>query len=264
MNIICDTYIFYGDIYFIQNFLIKLTILFLIVRVSKKEHQISVAKIVFISMIGTLFEIIGLICVKNYTFFLIVVHLLEIPTMLFFLQGKDRNQLVKSIILGYLFTMIINSVLEAFWNLFGKSGHYLILLLLSCLGVIFGTIHYLQWKKYTKGVYSVELVHGETSVVVKAFYDSGNRLQDPYTKNGVHIISEKLLKELSLKEETKVYIPYTSLGNSNGLMEVYYIDFLQIYGPKNTIKQQKIPVGVATEELFLNKSYKMILNEEVF
>lgn len=236
----------------------------MVTYISKKYLHIPIARIISIAALGTFFEIIGLLYIDSYSFFLIVVHLLEIPCMLFFLQGKDRKQLRKGIILGYLFTMMINSLLEVFWNAFGEKGHYLILLLLSCAVVVFGTIHYLQRKKYTKGVYSVELVHGEISVMVKAFYDSGNRLQDPYTKKGVHIISEKVLKELSLVEENKVYIPYTSLGNSNGVMEVYYIDFLHIYGPKNTIEQQKIPIGAATEDLFLNKSYEMILNEEVF
>lgn len=264
MGLLVNTYIFYGDIYFVQNFLVKLTLLFLISYSLKIQTKVSIIKIVLIAGFGTIFEVLGLLSGISYEFFLTLVHLFEVPCMVLVLIGKFRTFLVRGIVLGYLYTIFVNGVLEVFSNSFGKAGHYMLLLTFACIVCVFGVITYQQIRKQNKDIYMVELVHGDRKLSVKAFYDSGNHLKDLYTKKGVHIISEKLLKELSLIEEKKVYIPYQSLGNSNGLIEVYYMDSLHIYGQKNMIEQHKIPVGVAKEDLFLNKSYEMILNEEVF
>lgn len=264
MNILGEAYIFYADIYFVQNFLIKLIVLWLVMSVSKKFFQVSLYRLVAAAIIGTLFEIIGLLYIGNYMLFLLLAHLIEVPCMVLFLERKNKEQLIKNILWGYFFTMIINAVLEAFYNIFGQNGHYFILLILSCGVVVIGTTYFLHWKKQTKGVYDVELKQGDICVRRKAFYDSGNHLKDPYTQKGVHIISEKLMKELSITEEKKVYIPYHSLGNENGLMDVVYLDEILIYGSKETVKQQKIPVGITKEDMFFDKSYEMILNEEVF
>lgn len=226
--------------------------------------MVSVIKLGIIAGAGTIFEIIGLMHGSSYIFFIGVVHLLEVPCMVLGMVGQYRALWLKGTFLGYLYTILVNGVLEVFWNMFGESGDYWIAIIFACVIVLAGSIIYIQSRKRNKNHYVVELTHNDIKISLMAFYDSGNHLKDPYTQKGVHIISAGLLSELAFDEDKKVYLPYQSLGNNNGLIEVYYIDFLQIYGQKNVIEQHKIPIGVAKEELFLNKSYKMILNEEVF
>ena len=127
-----------------------------------------------------------------------------------------------------------------------------------------------------KGIFQVELICLDKKVQVKGFYDSGNRLKDPYTGKGVHIVSEQLIRKFKIQEirtqnmETnpeeikRVYIPYQSLGNEAGLLEVYYIDELVIDGEKERIYIHNCPLGVTKDNLFEGKEYEIILNEEVF
>lgn len=264
MSLLGNTYIFYGDIYFFQNFLIKLTILFLVSYSMKIQTIVSVIKLILIAAIGTMCEILGLLSVFSYEFFIGFVHLFEVPCMVLGVLGKKKTFFLRGIVLGYLYTMLTNGILEVFWNTFGENGHYGIILFFTCVTVVLGSVMLIQTRRRNKDCFEVELIHNESKIRIKAFYDSGNHLKDPYTQKGVHIISTQLFSKLALEKDKKVYIPYQSLGNNNGLIEVYYIELLHIYSQKNVIEQHKIPVGVAKEDLFSNKSYEMILNEEVF
>ena len=158
--------------------------------------------------------------------------------------------------------MLINGVLEALWNLFGDSGGYLFFIVFSCGAVIVGVRIWKNYCKMQKGIFLVELSQKGKQIRTQAFYDSGNRLVDPYTKKGVHIVSKELLDKW--EKGNPVYIPYKSLGNEVDLLEVHYIDELIVEGEKQKIRIQNCPLGVTKDNLFEGKNYEIILNEEVF
>ena len=260
-------YIFYVDVYFMQNFIIKIAVLYLSLWCNKLSSHVAtirgLGKIVLAALLGTITEILGLLWSSSYDVFILCVHLLEVPLMMRFVLGKERRKLLPIILSGYFFIMVINGFLEILWNQFGEKGSYLFYLIFSCVVIIVG---FRIWKNYTrmeKGIFHVELIHKGSMITTHGFYDSGNRLIDPYTGNGVHIISEQLLKCLDLQEETAVLVPYQALGKK-GIIEVYYIDELMIEGEKGRIIRQKSPLGVTKDNLFEGKKYEVILNEEVF
>lgn len=264
MGLLVNTYIFYADVYFIQNFIIKMTVLTVVVFSLKNTHQVSIRRIVVTAIGGNIFEIVGLMIIPNYTIFLLIVNLIEIPVMMLWLFGKRSTTIIKSSFLGYFFVILINGTLEALGNIFGGKGHFVSLLILSCIIVVLGILYFLNQKKIQKGIYEVELEHNGTKLKNYAYYDSGNCLKDPYTGKGVHIISEVLFNRLALKPETRVCVPYQALGNTEGILDVYYIENLRVHGEKDTIELQKIPLGVTKDELFKGRAYEMILNEEIW
>lgn len=268
MNILSETYIFYADVYFVQNFIIKIAVLYLSLYSNKLHiHTLTLkgcGKICLVSFLGTVFEIVGLLLGSSYNLFLVLVHVLEIPLMFLGVLGKEMRHLFSTIIAGYFFVMLINGVLEILWNWFGQGGNYILLLLFTCGIVIAGVRIWQNCKKMQKGIFLVELVYQDKRISTYAFYDSGNRLVDPYTGKGVHIVSETLFKKMDLDRENAVFVPYQTLGNEEGIVEVYYVDELTIEGEKQRIKRQKCPLGVTKETLFQEKSYEMIINEEVF
>ena len=266
-------YIFYADIYFIQNFMMKVAALYLSLYCNKKTAETvrvrSLLKICIASLVGTIIEIVGLILSTSYTIFVICVHLFEIPFMTRLILGKEKKGQIRVIVSGYFFTILINGILEVLWNQFGEVGGYICFVLFSCGVVIVGVRIWRNYTKMQKGIFQVQLRHQGKQIQTSGFYDSGNRLRDPYTKKGVHIVSGQILFMLittSDKEiiEKPVYIPYQSLGNENGMLEVYYIDELIIEGEKGRSIIENYPVGVTKDNLFEGKNYEIILNEEVF
>lgn len=262
-------YIFYADVYFIQNFIMKIAVLYLSLYSSKFYKDAlnikKIGRIVFTSFLGTAFEIVGLLFSGSYERFVLGVYLLEVPMMIFFLIGKERKQLIQCVLLGYFYLMIINGVLELLWNQLGEHGSFLFYLLFACGAVIVGVQLWKKYAKTQKGIFQAELLHHGNKIRIHGFYDTGNRLIDPYTKSGVHIVSEQLLEKLGLLHvQPPVYIPYQALGNEAGLLEVYYVEELIIEGDKQKVQLQNCPLGVTKDNLFKGKKYEMIFNEEVF
>ncbi len=268
MNLLIDTYIFYADVYFIQNFLIKVMVLYLSLYCNKIHYSITtvkgVVKILFASCIGTVLEIAGLFRGNSYNLFLIFVHLFEIPFMVWFVTGKDCRQKFRVIVTGYFFVIVINGVLEILWNTFGDSGNYIFFLCVACGSVYAGVRLWISYSKMRKGIFPIEIQHAEERIFTYGFYDSGNHLKDPYTGKGVHIISGRLLKQLPILPEKKVCVPFQALGENDGLIDVYYLDTIHIYLQSKEIIQQKVPMGITQEELFHGKQYEIILNEDIW
>ena len=261
-------YIFYVDVYFIQNFMMKMSALYLAMYCNKIHEKISdakgIGKICFAAFIGTFVEILGLLSIGHYNLFVILVHFFEVPLMAWFVIGRKGNRHFQVVITGYFFTMVINGILEVLWNQFGERGSYLFYLIFSCGAVIAGVRIWRRYTKIQKGIFSVHLLFHGKEVQIKGFYDSGNRLKDPYTGRGVHIVSKQLLDRLGCESVSAVYVPFQALGNETDILEVYYIEELCIDGEKGRIRIQNCPVGVTKDKLFEEKNYEIILNEEVF
>lgn len=259
-----ETYIFFADIYFIQNLMIKLGVLGLTIKVLKIQMTKPVMKIVAIASVGTILEIAGLFFIPNYQVFMALVHLIEVPGMMAFLFGKQREYIGKGIICGYFFVLVINGVVEVIWNLIGNGWFYPLLVLAGNVIVVVAICFGIRKWQMSKGVYPVDIHLPDVIWTAKGYYDSGNHLKDPYTGKSVHIISEKLAKRLELPMDKKVCIPYQSLGNEAGLIDVYYVEAIRIKKQADWVVQNNVPLAVAEDSLFTGKGYEMIINEEVW
>ena len=149
------------------------------------------------------------------------------------------------------------------WNLFGTYGWYFLLISIASGIVSIGLRIWQNYHQMKKGIFSVEITHQGTCIHTNGFYDTGNCLKDPYTRKGVHIISEKLLSQFSMEHQKEVYIPYQALGKEEGLVKVYYLDSIKIQRDYEVLETEMVPVGIAEEKLFENKEYQIILNEEI-
>ena len=272
------TYVFYADVYFVQNLLLKVTVLYLALYVNKQNLRVNPIKILVAGVFGTLLEILGLMWSQNFSFFIGLINLVEIPWLIFFLLSRKEEKLRKGIwkrgcewgiwlqvsISALFFVIVVNGVIEAGYNLFGEVGHFIELVLLSCGIVGIGTRQFLQYRKIQKGIYPTRLIYKGRKVDCRGFYDSGNTLRDPYTGVGVHIISKEVKNKLKITGEKGLLIPYSSLGNENNLMMIYYMDKMITYGRNQTVEQSHVAVGIGEEGLFYKKPYDVILNENIW
>lgn len=258
------TYIFYADVYFLQNFIMKLGILFLSIKTLKIQTIKPVIKVLGIASIATALEITGLFFVPHYGVYVVMTHCIQIPGMLLFLLWKQRENVVKAIVCGYFYAILMNGMVEILWNLIGDGWGYPLLVLFGniicalavCLGIR-------KWQM-SKGIYPVDIHFPDIIWTSRGFYDSGNCLKDPYTGKSVHIISERLAKRLELNPEKKVCIPYQSLGNEDGVIDVYYVEQICIKKQETRIIQKEVPLAVAKDSLFAGKGYEMIMNQDVW
>ncbi len=259
-----ETYIFFADLYFLQNFLMKMGALWLTTKLLKLRIKKPILRMMCIAALTTFFEVVGLMWITNYNLLLGIIHLIEVPCMVIGLIWPHRDYMWKGIVSGYFWTLIINGVIEILWNLIGLGWLYPLLVLFGNIIVILMTCYIVRRIRMKKGIYPVDIHRPDIIWTIKGYYDSGNCLKDPYTGKGVHIISSKMAEKLELDAENKVCIPYHSLGNTNGLIDVYYVENVQIKKETQWIELGKVPLGVADNGIFQGKNYDMIINEEVW
>lgn len=257
-------YIFYADVFFIQNLIVKVGVLALTIKTLKIPMKKPVMKMMMIASTATLLEIIGLFFIPNYTVFLIVAHVVIIPGMLAALLWRQREVIGKALVCSYFYVIFLNGVIEAVWNNVGGKGYFSVFVI---GGVLFGgavVLAFLRRWKVRKGIYEVNILKVKDSWKLKGFYDSGNQLRDPYTGKGVHIISEDVAKRILFSKEGGVWIPYYTVGNPQGLIEVHYVEQLEICKGKDKVIQKHVPLAVTTNEIFVGKDYEIIINEDVW
>lgn len=257
-----QTYIFYADVYLWQNFLIKSVALYLTVWYEKYLPKGIILKIILTAFIGTILEIVGLLSKAGYEWFIGMVHLIEVPGMLFFLMGKKYS--VKTIITGYFFILVINGIQEAIWNIFGENGNFLFFLVISCgLAIVIARNLYVRIKT-EQYIVSVELQNEISYCQVRGFYDTGNRLKEPYGGKAVHILSKEICERFLVENQAKMLVPYQALGTTQGVLEVFYLKTMKIEQGKQRLELSDVAIGIGDVQLFEGKVYEMILNESVF
>ena len=258
------TYIFYADVYLLQNFLIKSSALYLTLWYQKYLPKGIFIKLCLTAFAGSVIEIVGLLSGFGYNWFIAIVHLLEVPGMMLFLIGKEKKYLVKAIITGYFFILLINGIQEVFWNVLGEKGSFPFFLFISCGFTIIVVKNLSAHAKTETYLFYVELQNGEMHCNVRGFYDTGNRLKEPYGQKKVHIVTKEVCDKLILENTSKLFVPYQALGNTEGILEVFYIDSIKIIKEKQVFEILNGAIGIGDKQLFEGKGYEMILNEDVF
>ena len=145
-------------------------------------------------------------------------------------------------------------------NSFGiRRLPFLIIFSISLMTLLFLEF-WVRFRKISAKLLPVFLDHGDKTVQTLALYDSGNRLKEPYAGRAVHIISPEIAKFMQVSDGR--VIPYCALGGA-GLLVIYTIDRIRIREPGLEKTIEPAVIGVAAEELMKDKSYKLILNQEV-
>ena len=159
MSILSSTYIFYADIYLVQNFMIKVVVIYLTLYCNKLQSYIStmegIIKISLVSFLGSIIEVIMLLFGSSYQLFIVLVQVLEVPIVFYCVVAKMRQTSFSLIISGYFWVVVVNGMLEIFWNWFGENGSYMFYLMFVCGFVIVVVRIWIIYAKQQKGIFLV-------------------------------------------------------------------------------------------------------------
>lgn len=104
-------------------------------------------------------------------------------------------------------------------------------------------------------LYRILLLYNGRSAEVTAFYDTGNRLIDPYVHAPVSILAESVAQALIPAGEPCRLVPFSTVGAADTLMRVWTIDAMEWQGGR----RECAVIGAASDTLFEKKEYQMIL-----
>ena len=138
--------------------------------------------------------------------------------------------------------------------LFAIAGYYIALGMWKFLGKL---------QRWNTHLVKVELVDSGTVVKIKGLIDTGNSLFDPVSGKPVSIVTREVAKNFVGNNKKIRYIPYQSVGKSDGVMPVFHIDEMRIIGQEPYCFQH-ILLGISEENVSLAGAYDMILNPNLF
>ena len=197
------------------------------------------------------------------------------PFMLAIIIGKERLlAYLKSVGILYVVTFLVSGVVH-FVYYYTSAGYLLnrrnsIGIGMLIVGLILGVI-LLEWmviflvkrsgKNENMYTVIVETQHG--SVTLKALCDTGNNLMDPFYREPVNVVLSKKVSALINDNMSYHLIPYSSIGNENGVIPVVRISQLKILGRNETLIVEKPLIALYSGNFSGNTDYEFIIHPDV-
>lgn len=258
MGVIYEVYI---DVLAVNNFIVDLAAL-LAVRLFQKRN-VRAHRILACALLGTLGNCLAFVCLQHPAAYLIAVHFLLNPAVLYFcFTEKSKQDFFSDLCTGYFAFLIIGGIVE--WLYAGGGGLFSYGMAVGmALLLLFAVLLWLRRQLKNRIRYlEAELCQQGKRIRLQALSDSGNLLLDAYTGKQVSMIDRDVYERAYGTPRAVRLIPYESLGCQHGLLEAVTIEELNyVYG--NGIRSiPKAVLGLADHALFENKPYQMIINPQ--
>ncbi|MBR1414110.1 MAG: sigma-E processing peptidase SpoIIGA [Bacilli bacterium] len=241
----------YLDIVIILNFVIDSMLLFTVASILKR--QTSIKRIILASLVGEL-SIIHLFIHMN-TFILFIYKML-ISFIMVIVAFKYED--IKFTLNNYVYLFMTSFILGGTLTFLDSEGISYYILLIFIPIVLYGYIK--TQKKITTDYsfyYNIKIVfNNNKEVCLTAFLDTGNKLVDPITNEGIILVEKEVLDGL-VRVRSPIYVPYNSLNN-HSLLKCIKPKYIEI----NNHKFTNYLIGIS-EVKFNIDGVKCILNYKI-
>lgn len=255
-------YTIYIDVLFLVNFFMDFWILWLMRLLLK--YSATYLKLMLSAAVGAAW-----VCFLAVTSFLpaglkMIISYAGISSLMIFLAfGKKKpKELLTGVIYLYVFAFSLGGILN-FLYFHTKIGSLPRLFLMAAIGVGYTCLLFfevLRKKKRACDLYDVDLIYRERKTTVKGLLDSGNGLFDPVSKKPVNVVEYGACKDLIISVEKVRYIPFQSVGKTDGLLVGIEIDECMIHMGDKIVTIQKPMIGICKHSLCADHRYQMLLH----
>ena len=195
----------------------------------------------------------------------------------------DRKQNIKNLIREYIIYIAVcflfgGTANVIYYNtvvgyMIEKSGFGIIFLLIAIIiskSIIVAVMSMVKaYKVYGNKIYDVLIEFQDRTIEIKALYDSGNTLSDPFYNRCISIIEKTALfgEGRNIEEPTKCkyhIVPFKSLGMPDGIIEVIEVKTMKIQKEKAQIVIEGALLGLYEGKLSGDDNYELLLNSTIF
>lgn len=256
--------IVYIDLFFLLNFWMNLLIVFLVRKITRTYRTIRCIMAAFLEA--------GVGCGLLLLFFLtesMAVFLLHIPCLFLLnvLAFGNRNMLWH-LFLFVLTGASIGGIQSAVFSVSASETEWPMILLVSvsCFLACMALEKQcrVRWKEEHMKAKTV-LEFEDRKMFATALVDTGNKLYDPFFHKPVILVDERMMKDIVMccKEshpEKLQYIPYHSVGRTNGMLEGVMFDRVSIQWQEKRLQFSKVIAAATKENLYKGKEYQVIFH----
>ena len=180
------------------------------------------------------------------------------------LKIKKISLILKALILLYIGAFFMGGIITSLYQYVSVGSLFLFVAIVGYY-LSLGMWNFLKMlHKRNSHLLKVELWSEGRRIEVTGLIDTGNGLRDPLTGLPVSVIERTKAADL-LGEgiEGVRYIPYQSIGKSQGLMPVVRIDEMRIVSDDIQVFKRPI-IGISEEKISAGGGYELILNSNLF
>ena len=180
------------------------------------------------------------------------------------LKIKNISVFLRALVLFYIGAFFVGGIVESISQHIEIGSMVLFFAIIGYYAAI-GMWRFLsKLQRWNTHIVEVELIDMETKIKIKGLLDTGNSLCDPISGEPVSVVSKEIAGEIASKNEKKIrYIPYQSVGKTNGSMVIFRIEKMYVSGEKNYCFDNPL-LGVSEETVSAAGTYEMILNPNLF
>ena len=286
----------YLDIVFFENFILNYIIILSTAIISKSK--IKLTSIMLSSTIGGIFSILNYLMNMNSLENMVLKIIISILMMLIAFNDYKIKKLIKQLLFFYLVSFTFGGIafMLLFFikpqNIIMKSNHLVgtypikitILAWILGFGVIFLIEKIIKDRLNKKSmICDLEIFYDGKIRKIKTMIDTGNLLKEPISKNDVIIVEKESLEGIVSKDilenikyilkgkwiqEKNIYsykiklIPFSSLGNDNGLLLGFKPDYVKIYSD-DEITRNDVLIGIYDGKLSKANQYNSLIGLDI-
>lgn len=244
----------YIDVLWLRSFLTELLVC-MFVNLWMKQHR-TVWRVILLTALTVSADVALFVFAGYGTVYMAGNVLLHLLLVFVLFQPKSGGMFLRLFLwsaaacaaLGGIFLVCRQKIARGYW--FGAG------LCAAALAVLAAVVLEERKDRQDAQLCRITLFHQGKSVEVTGFYDTGNRLIDPYVHAPVNILAESAAQALSLAQTPFRLVPFSSVGAGDGLLRVWTIDKMEWAGGR----REQAVIGVAEDALFEKKEYQLILS----
>ncbi len=286
----------YLDIVLFENIFLNFIIILSTAIIGKT--QIKVIRIFIASLIGGLFAICNYIINLDWILGMILKLLISLIMIKISFFNCNLKKLIKQLMFFYLVSFTFGGI--AFMLLFFINPQNIIIksnhlvgsypLKVAIISGIIGFLIFFIISKMIRNNFSkksllcdIEIFNNGNIKKIKTMIDTGNLLKEPISKTDVVIVEKESLKNIISKdildnlqailqgewlesENLHSYklklIPFSSLGNDNGLLIGFKPDYIKIYSEEECVRNDVL-IGIYDGKLTKNNLYTSLIGIDI-
>ncbi len=255
-------YRLYIDVFWITLSVVDLTAMIGMVYMLK--HQLRIRRCVGLALLSAGTEVMIYLIAPYYWLYrmliLCVINPLLVVGLLF---PSKRADYLKGYLLITGLLLVIGGGQTLFLYGFPVKNSIWIWQMLLATFCVFMCLRAKNSNKQTQHECQVELKVAEKVISLRAYHDTGNFLRDPFTGKPVSIIEESIVESFLTERKNIRFIPYQTVGEMNGLLEVFTIEEMKITQNEKVLWIKQPVIGLSKNRLFLKPGIHMILHSEL-
>ncbi|MFR8369304.1 MAG: sigma-E processing peptidase SpoIIGA [Lachnospira sp.] len=279
------------DILFGINYCMDLVILLIVNRIMR--YHASAIRLLLSSTLGAVWSVAAVMIPDRYrlfvnlcTYFIVTALMLAVinsPLNIIKAQQSNNDRYALTNYLKELFKgMIIMLSVACFsggimhmivyytyagWiirRILVTYNQLIYLILISVVVIIVIARVYRTYKK-NSDIYKVTVIVDNHKIMLHGIVDTGNQLTDKYTGKPVNVMDksyfENVLYQINDYGRLKYhFIPYRTIGNNEGIIEVITSDYMYISGKDETKAYKGALIGLSDRKVSQNGEYQALIN----